>query len=238
MDANFNANKNNRNNSKNNNNLGLIVFVAVFIVVVIVIFILMRAVFSPSSGTNSSSGNIVAFQTKQTTTTTTTSPLATDDGNGTDPANSNHDSNGTYNTFYEMTVSSEVNVRSGAGSNCSKLGVLSAGEKVKVIGETNGWYQIDYNGNVNAFVYSSYLSGDRPAFSSSSTTQNQYAYNNGYDQGGYNDYNYNNYNDSYNNNNYSYDSNDYQNDYGNSGDYSYDDGSYSDNADQQSYDNQ
>ena len=45
--------------NKGNNNIGLLVFVAVFIIVVIVIFILMKAVFSPSSDQNTSSGSIV-----------------------------------------------------------------------------------------------------------------------------------------------------------------------------------
>ena len=119
-----------------------------------------------------------------------------------------------------MTVSSEVNVRSGAGSSYSKLGVLATGEKVKVIGESNGWYQIDYNGNINAFVYSTYLSGEKPAFSTSQSSQNGYDYNN------YNNYD-NNYNYNYNNNGYSYDGSNQnlENNNDQGSDYSYDNGS-------------
>ena len=105
-----------------------------------------------------------------------------------------------------MTVSSEVNVRSGANSSYDLLGTLSAGTTVKVIGETGGWYQIDYNGNLNAYVYSSYLTGDKPSFTT--TQAYNYDYNNDYNNN-YNDYN--NYNNDYsydNNNNENY--NDYQ----------------------------
>ncbi|MGL4911657.1 MAG: SH3 domain-containing protein [Romboutsia sp.] len=50
-----------------------------------------------------------------------------------------------------------LNVRSGAGTNYSKVGTLKKGEKVGVISESNGWSKIDYKGKV-AYTSSQYLS--------------------------------------------------------------------------------
>ncbi len=50
-----------------------------------------------------------------------------------------------------------LNVRSGPGTNYSKLGSLSKGSKVEVISESNGWSKINYNGK-EAYVSSQYLS--------------------------------------------------------------------------------
>ncbi len=50
-----------------------------------------------------------------------------------------------------------LNVRSGPGTNYSKLGSLSKGTKVEVISESNGWSKINYNGK-EAYVSSQYLS--------------------------------------------------------------------------------
>ena len=50
-----------------------------------------------------------------------------------------------------------LNVRSGPGTNYSKLGTLSKGSKVGVISESNGWSKINYNGK-EAYVSSQYLS--------------------------------------------------------------------------------
>lgn len=50
-----------------------------------------------------------------------------------------------------------LNVRSGPGTNYSKLGTLKKGEKVGVLSENNGWSKINYNGK-EAYVSSKYLS--------------------------------------------------------------------------------
>lgn len=44
------------------------------------------------------------------------------------------------------TVISDVNIRSGPGSNYDKMGVAEAGETLTVVGTSNGWYKINYNG--------------------------------------------------------------------------------------------
>lgn len=50
-----------------------------------------------------------------------------------------------------------LNVRSGPGTNYSKLGNLKKGEKVGVLSESNGWSKINYNGR-ESYVSSQYLS--------------------------------------------------------------------------------
>ncbi|MFA5625470.1 MAG: SH3 domain-containing protein, partial [Bradymonadales bacterium] len=63
------------------------------------------------------------------------------------------------------TVTCDVlNVRTGPGTNHSKIGTLRKGAKVSVKGESNGWLNISYNGK-NAFVskqYTSISSGSAP----------------------------------------------------------------------------
>ncbi len=49
-----------------------------------------------------------------------------------------------------------LNVRSGAGTNYSKIGSLTQGTKVNVISESNGWSKINYNGKIG-YVSSQYL---------------------------------------------------------------------------------
>ena len=44
------------------------------------------------------------------------------------------------------TVISNVNIRSGPGSNYDKMGVANAGDTLTVIGTSNGWYKISYEG--------------------------------------------------------------------------------------------
>ena len=54
-----------------------------------------------------------------------------------------------------------LNVRSGPGTNYSKIGTLKKGEKVGVISENNGWSKINYSGK-EAYVSSSYLKNINP----------------------------------------------------------------------------
>ncbi len=57
----------------------------------------------------------------------------------------------------KLVNTSVLNVRSGAGTNYSKIGSLTQGTKVNVISESNGWSKINYNGKVG-YVSSQYLS--------------------------------------------------------------------------------
>ena len=51
--------------------------------------------------------------------------------------------NGSSSTMY---ASDTVNVRSGPGTDTDVIGGYTAGDAVTVTGETNGWYQVDVNG--------------------------------------------------------------------------------------------
>ena len=51
--------------------------------------------------------------------------------------------------FYVKVTPSSLNVRSGPGTDESKVGSLKGGSVVKVLAETNGWYQIS-SGYINA----------------------------------------------------------------------------------------
>jgi len=51
-----------------------------------------------------------------------------------------------------------LNVRSGAGTNHSKVGSLSSGTTVVVLSSANGWSRILYNGTKTGYVSSQYLS--------------------------------------------------------------------------------
>lgn len=53
-----------------------------------------------------------------------------------------------------------LNVRSGPGTNYSKIGSLKEGNKVDVISENNGWSRIKFSGK-DGFVSSEYLSEER-----------------------------------------------------------------------------
>lgn len=61
------------------------------------------------------------------------------------------------NVTIKVVTATTLNVRSGAGTNYSKIGTLSKGSEVSVISESNGWAKIDYNGR-DAYVSSNYLS--------------------------------------------------------------------------------
>ncbi len=49
-------------------------------------------------------------------------------------------------TFEVIVSATTLNIRSGPSTDYGKLGTLSAGAKVTVLEEKNGWYKIDYNG--------------------------------------------------------------------------------------------
>ncbi|MDO4344770.1 MAG: YARHG domain-containing protein, partial [Eubacteriales bacterium] len=68
-----------------------------------------------------------------------------------------------------MYATWDVNVRSGASKDNSRLGGLSNGEAVTVTGYTdNGWIQVSYNGQTG-YVAGNYLSWDRPTVSTGSS---------------------------------------------------------------------
>ena len=72
------------------------------------------------------------------------------------PSNPTPDNNTSGNTIKEVNTN-VLNVRSGAGTNYSKIGSLTQGTKVNVISESNGWSKINYNGKIG-YVSSQYLS--------------------------------------------------------------------------------
>lgn len=71
--------------------------------------------------------------------------------------NENNSNNQSNNLNIEKKVNaSNLNVRSGAGTNFSVIGKLKRDTKVVVMSESNGWSKITYN-NQNAYVSSKYL---------------------------------------------------------------------------------
>lgn len=68
-----------------------------------------------------------------------------------------------YETPVTMYASDTVNVRAGAGTEYDKIGKISWGSAVQVIGATdNGWYEISYNENLG-FVMGDYLTEGVPS---------------------------------------------------------------------------
>lgn len=57
---------------------------------------------------------------------------------------------------YGIVTASALNVRAGASTSSKVIGVLHAGNIVNLISESNGWYQIDYNGK-SGFIYGKYV---------------------------------------------------------------------------------
>jgi N-acetylmuramoyl-L-alanine amidase len=55
-----------------------------------------------------------------------------------------------------VSTSSYLNVRSAASSTAPIIGRLSNGTQVSILGSSNGWYQISYNGQ-SAWVYGQYI---------------------------------------------------------------------------------
>lgn len=70
------------------------------------------------------------------------------------------DKTGTVNTSY-------LNVRSGAGKTNNITGLVSYGDKVTVLDESNGWYQIELTNGKTGWVNGKYIS-----FGGSSSNQN------------------------------------------------------------------
>lgn len=65
-------------------------------------------------------------------------------------------------TYYEYRYATErVNVRTGPSTSYKIIGVLNAGEQVKLTGYTGKWSQVIYNGQV-AYVFTKYLTATAP----------------------------------------------------------------------------
>ena len=57
-------------------------------------------------------------------------------------------------------VSTNLNVRTGPGTSYQVVGYLLSGDKVKILGEENGWYKIQFNastGSKNGYVSKDYI---------------------------------------------------------------------------------
>lgn len=81
------------------------------------------------------------------------------------------DSDGGEQTTGIVTADA-LNVRSGAGTGYSRLGLLYSGNSVTILGSSNGWYKISY-GNGVGYVSAEYVStkgGDNNSDSGSSST--------------------------------------------------------------------
>ena len=96
-----------------------------------------------------------------------------DDDTSSGSSSSGSASSGTTGTIRLSSAASTVNVRSGAGTNKSKLGTLSHGATVKVIASNGDWYKIEY-GTGYGYVLKSYVrlsSSSSSGSSSSSSSQ-------------------------------------------------------------------
>ena len=71
--------------------------------------------------------------------------------------------NGTESEIKEGTVygvSTNLNVRTGPGTSYQVIGYLLSGDKVKILGEENGWYKVQFNastGTKNGYVSKDYI---------------------------------------------------------------------------------
>ncbi|WP_297519056.1 SH3 domain-containing protein [uncultured Clostridium sp.] len=74
------------------------------------------------------------------------------------PANDSHDSSGNVEAISgNTTIQSSIGwlrFRSGNSTNYSELGKIPTGTSVEVIGKSNGWYKVKYNGEIG------WISGD------------------------------------------------------------------------------
>lgn len=75
--------------------------------------------------------------------------------------------------YYEYRYATErVNVRTGPSTKYSVIGVLEAGEQVKLIGYSGKWSQVIYRGQV-AYVFTKYLGKNAPSYPSVPTPPSQ-----------------------------------------------------------------
>ncbi len=68
-----------------------------------------------------------------------------------------------YETAATMYATDTVNVRAGAGTDYDKLGRISWGSELQVLGFTdNDWYEVSYNGETG-FIRGDYVAADIPS---------------------------------------------------------------------------
>ncbi len=82
-------------------------------------------------------------------------------------------SNSNQSSSIKVVTASSLNVRSGAGTNYSRIGSLSKGTEVSVISESNGWAKINYNGKIG-YVSTDYLATKSSGGSSSTNETIKY----------------------------------------------------------------
>ncbi|MBR4986557.1 MAG: SH3 domain-containing protein [Proteobacteria bacterium] len=70
-----------------------------------------------------------------------------------------------YQSFEGVITAESLNVRTGPSVDYASIGYLHNGDRVTVIGESNGWYKINYNGS------EAWISGKYVEKSNGSTTQ-------------------------------------------------------------------
>lgn len=81
-------------------------------------------------------------------------------------------SSGGTTTGTVYNVKSFLNVRNGPSTSYASIGKLYAGNTVNIIREQSGWYNINYNGNTNAWASKNYIKSNGKATSSSSSNSN------------------------------------------------------------------
>lgn len=85
-----------------------------------------------------------------------------------DSSNSGSDNGSSSETKTTGYVTADaLNVRSGAGTSYSRLGLLYKGNSVSILGSSNGWYKISY-GNGAGYVSAEYISTSNNSGSSNS----------------------------------------------------------------------
>lgn len=76
-----------------------------------------------------------------------------------------------YSSERTMYVSSAVNVRSKPTADSERLGTLSAGSKITVIGESGNWYAFSFTDGKTAFLSKNYVSSSKPAATTTNSVQ-------------------------------------------------------------------
>ena len=76
---------------------------------------------------------------------------------GNNSSSSNNSNNTSIKEGIVVNVSTNLRVRSGAGTNYGVLGYLTNGSKVSITGENGSWYAINYNGKTG-YVSKEYIS--------------------------------------------------------------------------------
>ncbi|SCH19004.1 C40 family peptidase [Romboutsia sp. 1001713B170207_170306_H8] len=73
---------------------------------------------------------------------------------------------------YGTVNTSSLNVRSGAGTNYSRIGSVKLGQQYNIVGSLNGWYQIDLKNGSTGWVSGQYLNVSDGTVSNESNSNN------------------------------------------------------------------